>query len=88
MNSDKSVIWLIVVPTTLALAASGCASKKYVRQQVAPVNQKVAATWKQTQENNEKIAATWSKLQIRPPLTTWRQAYRMPSTISWSIRQM
>ena len=63
MKSDKSVIWLIVVPTTLALAASGCASKKYVRQQVAPVNQKVAATWKQTQENNEKIAATWSKLQ-------------------------
>jgi OmpA-OmpF porin, OOP family len=59
----KSVTWLIAVPIGLALAASGCATKKYVRQQIAPVNQKLAATWKQGQENNEKIAATWSKLQ-------------------------
>jgi outer membrane protein OmpA-like peptidoglycan-associated protein len=56
----KSSIWLIAVPIALALAASGCASKKYVRQQVAPVNQKLAAVQKET---NEKIAATWSKLQ-------------------------
>jgi outer membrane protein OmpA-like peptidoglycan-associated protein len=53
-------MWLIAVPTSLALAASGCATKKYVRQQVAPVNQKVAAVY---QETNQKIAATWSKLQ-------------------------
>jgi outer membrane protein OmpA-like peptidoglycan-associated protein len=59
----KSVTWLIAVPIALALAASGCATKKYVRQQVAPVNQKLAYVYKQTQENNEKIAATWSKLQ-------------------------
>jgi len=60
MKFKKSVIWLIGVPVTLALAASGCATKKYVRQQVAPVNQKVAAVY---QETNQKIAATWSKLQ-------------------------
>lgn len=56
----KGVMWLIAVPIALALAASGCATKKYVRQQVAPVNQKLAAYQKQT---NEKIAATWSKMQ-------------------------
>lgn len=60
MKSHKSVMWLIVLSIVLVLAASGCATKKYVRQQVAPVNQKVATVQKET---NEKIAATWSKLQ-------------------------
>lgn len=59
MKLKKSLIWLIAVPTTLALATSGCATKKYVRNQVAPVNQKLAKVQKET---NDKIAATWSKL--------------------------
>lgn len=59
----KSVMWLIAVPIAVALAAPGCATKKYVRQQIAPVNQKVAYVYQQTKENNEKIAATWSKLE-------------------------
>jgi outer membrane protein OmpA-like peptidoglycan-associated protein len=56
-------MWLIAVPIAVALAAPGCATKKYVRQQIAPVNQKVAYVYQQTKENNEKIAATWSKLE-------------------------
>jgi outer membrane protein OmpA-like peptidoglycan-associated protein len=59
----KSVMWLIAVPIAVALAAPGCATKKYVRQQIAPVNQKLAYVYQQTKENNEKIAATWSKLE-------------------------
>jgi outer membrane protein OmpA-like peptidoglycan-associated protein len=54
----SSLIWSIAVPIGLVLATSGCATKKYVRQQVAPVNQKVAAVQK---ESNDKIAAVWQK---------------------------
>jgi len=62
MKLTKSLIWLIAVPITLALATSGCATKKYVRNQVAPVNHKLAQVQKDTKENSDKIAATWSKL--------------------------
>jgi outer membrane protein OmpA-like peptidoglycan-associated protein len=54
----KSLVWGFGIPIALALATSGCASKKYVSQQVAPVNQRVAKLEKTT---NEKIAAVWSK---------------------------
>jgi OmpA-OmpF porin, OOP family len=50
---------LLAVPISLALVTSGCATKSYVRNQVAPVNQKLAKVQKET---NDKIAATWSKL--------------------------
>jgi outer membrane protein OmpA-like peptidoglycan-associated protein len=43
-----------------AVATSGCATRRYVRNQVAPVNQKLAVVQKET---NDKIAATWSKLE-------------------------
>jgi OmpA-OmpF porin, OOP family len=62
MKSMKSLIWLLAVPISLALATSGCATKSYVRNQVAPVNQKLAKVQNQTKENSDKIAATWSKL--------------------------
>jgi OmpA-OmpF porin, OOP family len=62
MKSMKSLIWLLAVPISLALATSGCATKSYVRNQVAPVNQKLAKVQKETKENSDKIAATWSKL--------------------------
>src|SRR3974390_658569 len=59
MKSIKSLIWLLAVPVSLALVTAGCATKSYVRNQVAPVNQKLAKVQKET---NDKIAATWSKL--------------------------
>jgi outer membrane protein OmpA-like peptidoglycan-associated protein len=58
IKSGHSLIGWIALPIALALATSGCATKKFVRQQVAPVNQKVATLEKHT---NEKIAAVWNK---------------------------
>jgi outer membrane protein OmpA-like peptidoglycan-associated protein len=52
IKSENSVIAWIAFPIALALATSGCATKKYVRQQVSPVHQQVAALQKST---NDKI---------------------------------
>jgi len=51
-------ILLIGVPLSLVLAATGCATKKYARAQVAPVQQEVARDEKET---NAKIATVWAK---------------------------
>ncbi len=60
MNHLRNVLSrLIVVPITLVLALSGCATKKYVAEQVTPVNQKVDTLAAQT---NEKFAATGEKI--------------------------
>jgi len=53
IKSGNSVIAWIAFPVALALATSGCATKKYVRQQVSPVHQQVAALQKST---DDKIA--------------------------------
>lgn len=58
MKLRHSLVLSIAVPMTLVLATSGCASKKYVRNQVGQVKQQMANNQKQT---NEKIAAVWSK---------------------------
>jgi outer membrane protein OmpA-like peptidoglycan-associated protein len=58
IKSGHNLIWWLGVPVTLALATSGCATKKYVRAQVAPVDQKVNKVEAKT---NEKIAAVWAK---------------------------
>ena len=51
MNKSAPILLLtIAVPLSLTLATSGCATKKYVRQQVAPVNQKVGKLQTQTNE--------------------------------------
>ena len=54
----KSVLWIAAVPITLVLATSGCATKKYVKNQVAPVNQRVSQLQTHT---NEQIAYLSSK---------------------------
>jgi len=59
-KSNVSIRYSMAVFITLTLAFSACATRRYVRNQVAPVNQKLAYVQKET---NEKIAATWSKLQ-------------------------
>ena len=39
MHTRRAIImWAIAVPFALALATTGCATKKYVRQQVDPVS--------------------------------------------------
>jgi len=60
MKLGRSVVWSMAAPMALALLTSGCATKKYVRQQVAPVSQQLA---KHEKQDNEKIAAIWAKQQ-------------------------
>ena len=57
-NSGKSLVLGVGIPIALALATSGCATKKFVSQQVAPVNHRVSTLEAQT---NAKIAAVSSK---------------------------
>jgi outer membrane protein OmpA-like peptidoglycan-associated protein len=72
----RAIIWTAAVPI-LMLATSGCATKKYVSQQVSPVNAKVANLQKQTDDRiaylnnqrktdmsqiNERFATTDQKL--------------------------
>jgi outer membrane protein OmpA-like peptidoglycan-associated protein len=53
-------MWQVGLPVTLTLGILGCATKKYVRQQVDPVSHQVTALEAQT---NEKIAAVSTKQQ-------------------------
>jgi outer membrane protein OmpA-like peptidoglycan-associated protein len=53
INLGKNLVWGVGLPIALTLATSGCASKKYVSQQIAPVNQRIT---KVEQTTNEKIA--------------------------------
>jgi outer membrane protein OmpA-like peptidoglycan-associated protein len=49
-TSALNLLWIIAVPITLALVPSGCASKKYVRQQTGIVNQRVSSLETKTKE--------------------------------------
>ena len=72
----QAIIWTAAVPI-LMLATSGCATKKYVSQQVSPVNARVSTLQKQTDERiaylnnqrksdmsqiNERLATTDQRL--------------------------
>ena len=72
----QAIIWTAAVPI-LMLATSGCATKKYVSQQVSPVNARVSKLEKQTDERiaylnnqrksdmsqiNERLATTDQRL--------------------------
>lgn len=59
MKLGKSLVWVIGIPIALALATSGCATKKYVASQVTPVNHRVSALEKST---NEKVAYLNNKI--------------------------
>lgn len=53
IKSGQRVIWMIAVPLIVTLATSGCASKRYVRNQVNPVNYRVSALQAKT---NDQVA--------------------------------
>jgi outer membrane protein OmpA-like peptidoglycan-associated protein len=53
MKCGKGLIWTAAVPIVLALAASGCASKKYVSQQIAPLQQRIN---QDEAKNNDRFA--------------------------------
>ena len=53
MNPARSgLIWMSSLFITVVLATSGCATKKYVRQQVDPVDQRVASNTALAQQAN------------------------------------
>jgi outer membrane protein OmpA-like peptidoglycan-associated protein len=60
IKSGKNLVCMVIVPVTLVLVTSGCATKKYVRMQVNPVNQRVSHLETRT---NQQIAAVSSKEQ-------------------------
>jgi outer membrane protein OmpA-like peptidoglycan-associated protein len=81
--------WTIGIIGVFVLAASGCASKKYVNQQINPVNQRLAQYEKQTNDRlawlnnkqqadmaqvNDRLAATDQKLsQVADVVNTAQQ---------------
>jgi peptidoglycan-associated lipoprotein len=60
IKTGHRLVWPIALPIALVLATSGCATRKYVRNQVKPVNAKLNTFEKQT---NDKIAAVWKQQQ-------------------------
>jgi outer membrane protein OmpA-like peptidoglycan-associated protein len=60
IKSRQNSIWVIAGAIALVLATSGCASKKYVRQQVTPVNTRVSQLEAKT---NDQIAYLSNKQQ-------------------------
>jgi outer membrane protein OmpA-like peptidoglycan-associated protein len=57
----KKVIWLGVL-AAIMLVAQGCASKKYVRQQVSPVDQRVVALDQKVDDQGRTIYSLESKV--------------------------
>ncbi len=60
IKTGQRIIWMIAVPLTIVLATSGCATKKYVRNQVAPVDKRVSTLQVKTNDqvtylNNNQI---------------------------------
>src|SRR5215472_10092745 len=53
IKSGQGLIWTAAVPVILALATSGCASKKYVSQQISPLKQKMS---QDEAKNNDRFA--------------------------------
>jgi OOP family OmpA-OmpF porin len=77
-TSARNVLWIIAVPIALALVPSGCASKKYVRQQTGIVNQRVSSLETKTKEQiaylNSKHQTDISRVDERIATTDARLA--------------
>jgi len=77
-TSARNLLWIIAVPITLALVPSGCATKKYVRQQSGIVNQRVSLLETKTNEQiaylNTKHQADISRVDERITTTDARLA--------------
>ena len=56
-TSVPSLSFMIVLPIALAFGASACATKKYVRNQVAPVDQRVSALGTKTSAQMAALSA-------------------------------
>jgi len=69
INLGKSLVLGVGIPIALSLATSGCATKKYVSQQIAPVNKRVTQVETATNQKigylNAKVDKEVSQLNER-----------------------
>jgi OOP family OmpA-OmpF porin len=63
MNKSKLLFSTVPIAVILTLATSGCATKKYVQTQIAPVNSKVGALEAKTSEQAEKEQTDVSRVE-------------------------
>jgi OmpA-OmpF porin, OOP family len=65
MNKSRLslITGITVFPVALALTTSGCATKRYVAAQIAPVNSKVSALETKTNEQADKEATDVSRVE-------------------------
>jgi len=59
-KSVRSIAWMTAITVILAMGASGCATRRYVRKQVKPVDQRVSEL---DQKTSEQISALSNKEQ-------------------------
>jgi len=72
---NKSALKLIaILPAALVLATSGCATKNFVRQQIAPVEAKVTAVDAKTSQQVDKEATDISRVEEKLGSTDARVA--------------
>ncbi|MBV8553248.1 MAG: OmpA family protein [Acidobacteriaceae bacterium] len=62
-KSKRGLLWTGIVPLILVLATSGCATKSFVRDQVAATNAKVSAVEAKVNDNATKEQTDVSRLQ-------------------------
>jgi general secretion pathway protein A len=65
MSKSRLLIVTGFIPAVLALTVTGCATKKYVSAQIAPVNAKVAALETAAKEQTDKEQADVSRVEAR-----------------------
>lgn len=86
IHFGRHALWMAVLPITLALATSGCASKKYVKNQVAPVNARVDQLKTQTNDqisylnNQQKADMSQMSSQMSERIATTDQKISEVST--------
>jgi outer membrane protein OmpA-like peptidoglycan-associated protein len=62
MNYSRLFLIACLIPVALALATSGCATKKFVSKQLAPINSKISALETKTNDQADREATDVSRL--------------------------
>jgi len=74
MSKSRLFIGIGFIPAVLALSTTGCATKKYVSAQIAPVNAKISALEAAAKEQTEKEQADVSRVEAKIAATDGKVA--------------
>jgi general secretion pathway protein A len=74
MSKSRVLIVTGIIPVVLALTTTGCATKKYVSAQIAPVNAKIRALEATAKEQSDKEQADVSRVETRIATTDGKVA--------------